>query len=81
MEYVRLFPDTDGNGVPNVPAKYLGPLGRQANQPSWNPVSLVSRATAPTLIAAGVVVVVLAIVVLVVVLAARLVRRLSRRRA
>jgi len=80
MEYVRLFPDTDGNGVPNVPAKYLGPLGRQANQPSWNPVSLVSRATAPTLIAAGVAVVVLAIVGLVVVLGARLVRRLSRRR-
>lgn len=60
IRYVRSFPDTDGNGVPDVPEKYRGKLGRIVERPSWNPVHLVSRATTPTWIAlAGLVIVVL----------------------
>ena len=43
MEYVGTFPDTDANGVPDMPAKYLSTLGRNLREPSWSPVSCSSR--------------------------------------
>jgi 5'-nucleotidase len=51
MKYVGSFPDADGNGIPDIPEKYRGQLGRIVEQPSFNPVNLVSRATKPTLLA------------------------------
>lgn len=81
MEYVRAFPDTDGNGVPNVPAAYHAKLGRNLREPSWNPVSLVSRASWVTWAAIGVAVVALLIVVLLIVLIVKIVRKIRRRRA
>ncbi|HCX01066.1 MAG TPA: hydroxymyristoyl-ACP dehydratase, partial [Syntrophaceae bacterium] len=44
------FPDTDGNGIPDIPEKYKGKLGRITEKPSWNPVNLLSRPERPTLI-------------------------------
>jgi hypothetical protein len=48
MEYIKSFPDTNGDGVPDVPEKYRGKLGRIISQPSWNPVSLLSKGTMVT---------------------------------
>ncbi len=59
MEYVKSFPDRDGDGIPDVPEKYRGKLGRIVREPSWNPVSLLSRGIYLTWIAFGLVVVLL----------------------
>ena len=50
IKYVRSFPDTNGNGLPDIPEKYKGKLGRIVEKPSLNPGNLVSRGTTPTLI-------------------------------
>ncbi len=51
IKYVRAFPDKDGNGIPDIPEKYRGKLGRIVDTPSWNPVNLLSKPAAPTRIA------------------------------
>lgn len=43
LEYVRNFKDIDGDGIPDIPDKYRGKLGRIVKKASWNPVSLLSR--------------------------------------
>jgi 5'-nucleotidase len=48
MEYIRSFPDTNGDGIPDVPEKYRGKQGRIVAQASWNPVSLLSKGTIVT---------------------------------
>ncbi|MHB8770279.1 MAG: bifunctional metallophosphatase/5'-nucleotidase [Syntrophales bacterium] len=40
--YLKSFPDSDGNGIPDVPARYRQPAGRFGASPSWNPVALVA---------------------------------------
>jgi 5'-nucleotidase len=50
LEYVQSFPDTNGNGIPDLPAKYSGTLGRITEAPSCNPVHLFSRPATPTII-------------------------------
>jgi 2',3'-cyclic-nucleotide 2'-phosphodiesterase (5'-nucleotidase family) len=40
--YMKSFPDTDGNGVPNIPDQYREPEGRITSAPSWNPVRLIA---------------------------------------
>jgi 5'-nucleotidase/UDP-sugar diphosphatase len=81
MEYVRTFPDTDGDSVPDMPAKYLTKLGRNLREPSWSPASLVSHASWVTWAAIGVAAVALLIVILLIVLIVKIVRRIRRRRA
>lgn len=51
MEYVKNFPDKDGDRIPEIPEKYRGNLSRIIREPSWNPVSLLSRGTYVTWIA------------------------------
>ncbi|MBE3065588.1 MAG: bifunctional metallophosphatase/5'-nucleotidase [Spirochaetes bacterium] len=80
MEYVRQFPDVNGNGIPDIPAKYKAPLGRNVAAPSWNPVSLLSHGTFVTWIVVGVVLLVLLIVAGLVLLVVRLATR-SRRKS
>jgi 5'-nucleotidase/UDP-sugar diphosphatase len=48
MEYIRSFPDTNGDGIPEVPEKYRGQLGRIVAQASYHPVSLLWRGTMVT---------------------------------
>ncbi len=62
MEYVKNFPDKNGDGIPDIPEKYRGKLGRIIREPSWNPVSLLSRGTYVTWIVFGVIVVLIFIV-------------------
>ena len=45
MEYIQSFADTDGDGLPNVPDKYRGKLGRQVVDASWNPYKMLKRGT------------------------------------
>jgi 5'-nucleotidase/UDP-sugar diphosphatase len=51
IEYVQSLKDTNGDGIPDLPEKYKGKLGRIVMKPSWNPAALVSRATLPTILA------------------------------
>jgi 5'-nucleotidase len=55
MDYVKNFPDKNGDRIPDIPEKYRGKLGRIVKEPSWNPVSLLSRGTYVTWIAFGVI--------------------------
>jgi len=45
MEYLKSFPDTNGDGLPDIPDKYRGRLGRIVREASFNPISLLSRGT------------------------------------
>jgi len=40
IAYIQSFTDTDADGLPNVPDKYRGKLGRNVAQTSWNPYQL-----------------------------------------
>jgi 5'-nucleotidase/UDP-sugar diphosphatase len=51
MEYLRSLPDTDGDGIANIPEKYRGKLGRNVVEASWNPYRLLKRGTYVTWIA------------------------------
>jgi len=75
IEYMRSFPDTSGDGSPDVPAKYRGQLGRIVSQASWNPVSLLSRGTMVTWAAFSAVLVLILVLGLVTLLVLRKVRR------
>jgi len=75
MEYIRSFPDTKGDGIPDVPEKYRGKLGRIVAQASWNPVSLLSKGTMVTWGAFSAVVVGLLLLGLIAGLAVKVARR------
>ena len=45
LKYIQHFPDTDNNGIPDIPEKYRGKLGRQVIEASWNPYHLLKRGT------------------------------------
>ena len=80
LEYVRRFPDADGDGIPEIPARYSGPEGRIVRAPSLSPVALLAGAGYVTWAAIGAVVLVLALLAGVVWLIVWLVRRSSARR-
>lgn len=61
MEYMKTFPDTDGDGIPDVPEKYQGKLGRIIAQPSLNPISLLRNGSWLTWSAFAVVVLIIII--------------------
>lgn len=75
MDYVRNFPDKDGDGIPDIPDKYRGKLGRIVKEPSWNPVRLISKGTYVTWIALGALLIILLIIGLITYLVARKMRR------
>jgi 2',3'-cyclic-nucleotide 2'-phosphodiesterase (5'-nucleotidase family) len=54
--YLEDFPDLDGDGVADIPARYLQPEGRIGVVPSWNPWRLVLPAGSVTIGVIGMVV-------------------------
>jgi 5'-nucleotidase/UDP-sugar diphosphatase len=81
MEFVRRFPDLNGNGIPDMPAKYAKPLGRIVAEPSLSPGALFSNAGLTTWVALGALLLVLALLAGLVFLVVWLVRRPARRSA
>lgn len=45
LDYVRTFPDTDGDGIPNIPERYRRPQARIVNVASFSPALLYKNAT------------------------------------
>ncbi|MBN1474571.1 MAG: bifunctional metallophosphatase/5'-nucleotidase [Syntrophaceae bacterium] len=41
LQYMRSFPDTNKNGIPDIPGKYSSPEGRYQAKPSLNPIKLI----------------------------------------
>ena len=52
--YLKSFPDSDGNGIPEIPARYQQPEGRFSASPSWNPVKLITGGNVITYAALGI---------------------------
>jgi 2',3'-cyclic-nucleotide 2'-phosphodiesterase (5'-nucleotidase family) len=78
-EFIRAFPDANGNGLPDIPNGYQQYQMRNQPQTSWNPFALLSNATPLTWSLLGVALVFLALLLLLVWGGYRLVRRLVRR--
>jgi 5'-nucleotidase len=77
IEYIKSFPDSNGDGLPDIPDKYKGKLGRIVVEASWNPVSLLAGGTMVTWVALSAVV---ALIILLAVMAGIIVRQVRRRR-
>ncbi len=75
MEYIGSFKDTNGNGIPNIPEKYRGKLGRNVIEASLNPYRLLKRGTYVTWTAFGV----LMLILLVLLAIGRFIRRKIKR--
>jgi 5'-nucleotidase len=72
VEYIRSFPDTNGDGLPDIPDRYKGKLGRIVVEASWSPVSLLAGGTMVTWVALSAVV---ALIILLAVMAGIIVRK------
>jgi len=80
LEYIRSFPDTTGDGVPDIPERYRGKLGRQLVEPSWNPFRLLKRGSPVTWFACGALLIALLVVFLFALLIRGMIRRSKGRR-
>ena len=65
INYIQNLPDTNGDGIANIPDKYRGKLGRNLREASWNPYKLLKRGTHVTWIAFGTLVFALFIVLMI----------------
>ncbi len=79
-EYMVSFEDTDGDKVPNVPAKYASPEGRKVVEDSRNIIDLLKNPNKFFFIIGGLVLAVLAVLVLIIVLVIKAVKRVIRKR-
>ncbi len=50
MKYLQQLPDTDGNGIPNIPEKYRTPVPYAVGKASLSPVKLVKGSNGITLV-------------------------------
>jgi 5'-nucleotidase len=65
IDYIRQLPDTDDDGIANIPEKYKGKLGRNIIEASWNPYKLLKRGTYVTWTAFGVLVLALLVMLMI----------------
>lgn len=79
-DYMCSFDDTDGDGVPNVPAKYGTLEGRKVVEDSKNIVDLLKNPNKFFFMIAGIVLLLLLIVTAVVVLIVRIVKKIKKRK-
>ena len=63
IAYLQSFADTDGDGLPEIPERYRGPLGRHIVAASWNPYHLLKGGSMVTWLAFGALLLGLVIVV------------------
>jgi len=76
-DVLKALPDTNGNGIPDIPERYRRSEGRFAAEPSWNPAKLILGGNGLTYIVLAAVVVLVLIVFFV---AQWIIRRRRRRR-
>ena len=55
-EYMKSFPDENGNGIPDIPTRYRQPEGRFSPDPSWNPIRLIAGGNGITYGAIGIII-------------------------
>ncbi|MCL5807614.1 MAG: bifunctional metallophosphatase/5'-nucleotidase [Deltaproteobacteria bacterium] len=73
--YMKSFPDTDGNGIPDIPAKYRQPEGRFSPSPSWNPIRLIAGGNGITYGAIGILILLHIVGIVLIGFVVRLIRR------
>lgn len=78
-EFMQSFPDTDGDGIANVPAYYAVPQGRKVIEDSTALVDLVKSPNKYAVIIVGIVILLLAIVIGVILLLVKLVKKIKYR--
>ncbi len=78
-QYLETFEDTDGDGVPNVPASYGENQDRKIVEDSRNVVDLIKNPNKYAIIIVLLVLFIIAVIVLFIVLIIKLIRRLLRR--
>jgi len=77
--YLRTFPNTDDDGLPEIPVSYKTSAKRLVDEPSWNPAKLLAGIHGPTIVLLVLVVLVLFLVWFIVrKVRRRLIRRKSR---
>jgi hypothetical protein len=72
-QYMQSFEDTDGDGIPNVPAIYASAQGRKLVEDSWNPVDLVKDLNKYAVVIILAVLVVIALLIAIIALIRRLI--------
>ncbi len=80
LEYVKTFPDTNGDGIPDIPERYNGTEGRYVSAPSWNPIKLLAGGNYLTWIALGAIILAIVIVVLIIYIPVRIVKKRRAKR-
>ena len=76
---METFPDTDGDGIPNIPSSYENAQNRKTVLDTTNLYELVKNPNKYAVIIVAVILVVLILVILLLVLLIRGIRRLIRR--
>ncbi len=79
-EYMESFPDTDGDGIGNVPEYYSEPQGRKVVDDSTNIIDLIKNPNKFTAIFAGVFAVVILLVILLILLVRKVIRTIRKKR-
>lgn len=78
-QYLENLPDTDGDGIADIPETYASAQGRKIVEESKNPVDLIKNPNKYAAIIVAVVIIVIAIVITLLLFLRRLIKRLLRR--
>lgn len=79
--YMQSFPDTDGDGIANIPASYSETEGRKQVEDSKNILDLIKNPNKYAVMIVAIVLIVILLVVLIVRLVVKLVRRIRKKKA